>query len=62
MSKKGVKWQHIDKEVKRNYGIIEYSMKKSELVASGSGFKTKREAMNEAMRIATKVISKFYIF
>lgn len=28
MSKKGVKWQHIDKEVKRNYGIIEYSMKK----------------------------------
>lgn len=29
MSRKGVKWQRIDKEVKRNYGIIEYLMKKA---------------------------------
>ncbi len=27
MSRKGEKWQHIDKEVKRNYGIIVFMVK-----------------------------------
>ena len=45
-------WQfHTDKEVKRKIGIIEYLIKNKKVVASNSGFQTKKEAIWKQVKL-----------